>query len=299
VAGDSSYSKVSLLLHCNGTNGSTTFTDNSVSPKTITVNGDAQLTTNSPKFGTASALFDGTGDYLAVTDSALDLGAGDFTVECFINTSSLAAYQGFFFNGTFGVSTNRIQLVLTTAGAIDFFAQDAGAGSFQLTSSASSIAINTWYHIAVTRSGSNGYLFINGSVAASATSTFTVNPAAGSTQHIGYSRFSGADTYFTGKIDECRITKGLARYTATFTAPVEEFPNGTVITTGSVPIAITPTAGRSIGRPITGDVPISVTPSSTTAYFDSHNRVLAGSVPISLVPTSTPPPVLLIWEWVI
>jgi hypothetical protein len=67
---DEYYDNVSLLLYGNGTNGSTTITDNSPSPKTVTAVGNAQISTAQSKFGGASIAFDGTGDYITVPDSS-------------------------------------------------------------------------------------------------------------------------------------------------------------------------------------------------------------------------------------
>jgi hypothetical protein len=56
---DLNRSNVSLLLHGNGTNGSTTITDNSPSPKTVTAVGNAQISTAQSKYGGGSIAFDG------------------------------------------------------------------------------------------------------------------------------------------------------------------------------------------------------------------------------------------------
>ena len=69
--GDANWYYKVLGLHCNGTNGSTTFTD--VKGNTVTANGNAQISTAQyPALTgkTASALFDGAGDYLSIPDSA-------------------------------------------------------------------------------------------------------------------------------------------------------------------------------------------------------------------------------------
>lgn len=74
---------VTLLLHCDGTNGAAGFVDSSGIPLTVTANGTAAHSTSSPKFGTACAIFDGTsGCYLSVpANTGFDLGSGDFTIE--------------------------------------------------------------------------------------------------------------------------------------------------------------------------------------------------------------------------
>ena len=87
-------STVSLLLHMDGANNSTTFTDRSYSPKTVTAFGNAKISTAQSKFGGASAAFDGSGDYIEF-DRGTDLqfGAGDFTIEGWVNLNSFASYQ--------------------------------------------------------------------------------------------------------------------------------------------------------------------------------------------------------------
>ena len=59
-----------LLIHADGADGSTSFTDSSASGHTITANGNAQVDTDQKEFGTGSLLCDGTGDYLSIPDHA-------------------------------------------------------------------------------------------------------------------------------------------------------------------------------------------------------------------------------------
>ena len=74
-----------LLLHCNGADTSTTFIDSSRSHKTVTPNGNSQIDTAQSKFGGASSLFDGTGDYLSVPDSEdWNFGTGSFTFDFWV-----------------------------------------------------------------------------------------------------------------------------------------------------------------------------------------------------------------------
>jgi hypothetical protein len=61
---DPYFSMVKLLLHMDGTSGSTTFVDNSPVGYTMTAVGNAQVDTANFKFGTGSLLTDGSGDYL-------------------------------------------------------------------------------------------------------------------------------------------------------------------------------------------------------------------------------------------
>ena len=87
---DPYFSNVSLLLHMDGSNGSTTFTDNSSNGFTVTANGNAQISTAQSKWNGASGYFDGAGDFLTVpVNSAFELGTGDFDVELWARFDSV------------------------------------------------------------------------------------------------------------------------------------------------------------------------------------------------------------------
>jgi hypothetical protein len=95
-AGNDSFTKI--LLHMDGTNGSTTFTDSNSggSAHTWTAAGDAKLTTGTYKFGGASGIFDGTGILSLHADSSdFTLGSGDWTVDCWFNCTAAAGAQVF------------------------------------------------------------------------------------------------------------------------------------------------------------------------------------------------------------
>ena len=80
---------------------------------------------------------------------------------------------------------------------------------------------DTWYHYAVTRSGSTFRMFIDGVLEDTQTSSGSLNIALGGFRS-GWS-FDGANGYFNGYVQDMRITRGVARYTATFTPPTSEF----------------------------------------------------------------------------
>ena len=83
---DPYYDNVSLLLHGDGTNGSTTIVDNSPSPKTMTALGNAQISTTESLFGGSSLYFDGSGNDAIQTLPGNDFvyGTGPFTLEAWI-----------------------------------------------------------------------------------------------------------------------------------------------------------------------------------------------------------------------
>jgi hypothetical protein len=92
AAADGNDAFTKILLHMDGTNGSTTFTDTNAggSAHTWTANGNAQISTAQSKFGGASGLFDGTGDYITTPDHAdYTLGSGDFTIDLWFNCTAV------------------------------------------------------------------------------------------------------------------------------------------------------------------------------------------------------------------
>ena len=87
---------------------------------------------------------------------------------------------------------------------------------------ATTLSLNTWYHVAVSRTGSSLQLFVNGVVDAVATNTAALGDSS-NVAKIGAE--PAASQYFSGYIDDLRITKGAGRYTANFAPPVAAFPN--------------------------------------------------------------------------
>jgi hypothetical protein len=73
---------VSLMLHFDGANGSTTFVDSSPNNFTVTRAGDAVISTAQSRFGGSSVVFDGDSDYLSAGfNDAFAFGTSDFTIE--------------------------------------------------------------------------------------------------------------------------------------------------------------------------------------------------------------------------
>ena len=226
VTGDQYYNSCSLLLHLNGTNGSTTFTDNSPSPKTVTSNNGAAISTAQSKFGGASAFFDGTDDLVTVSDnSGFDFGSGDFTIEYWeYRTDS---------------SNNKTALARNTSGRTPYMSGYAFSGvlyfyvsfdgsNWAFNLNQGDITLNAWNHFAITRQGNVFRTFKNGSQTSTTTTSGTF-PAGSAALEIG--RWAAnASVYYQGYIDELRITKGVARYTNNFTTSSVAFPNNASLT---------------------------------------------------------------------
>lgn len=167
------------------------------------------------------------------SNAALQLGSGDFTVECW-------AY--FTTAGSSGGNENVIMDVRPTSTTGDYFNfglsnqtvyWDNGTGSYPLVSS--TVTLNTWHHIAIVRSSGSSSLYVDGSLAAGPVSD-SVNYSCGSTNRIGnLSYFSSGDRQFNGAISNLRITKGGALYSgSSFTVPTS--PLTTSVASGTVTI---------------------------------------------------------------
>ena len=214
-----------LLIHADGTDGSTVFIDDNGigrSSRGIQASGNAQVDTAQSKFGGASLLLDGTGDYLTVNNSAntdFEFTAGeDYTLECWVRLAT---------NNQFNViislasarSGNEYSLYIETVGA-NILATAATYGGSNLSRGTTSLSNNTWHHLAVSRSGTTVRLFVNGTLEDTDTHTFT----AGQQSSIKIGAFADGNNGVNGHIDEVRISD-IARYTASFTPSTTPFQN--------------------------------------------------------------------------
>lgn len=224
---------VSLLLHGNGTNGSTTITDSSPTPKTVTAVGNAQISTAQSKFGGASLLFDGNGDYLNIPDSIDWNLPGDFTVEAWVYlTAYSASYLGAFgativsqYFSNAGQGPDQGWQLRINGTASSYTTINVYTGRTDLNF-ATTVSLNAWTHVAVTRSGSSIRAFVNGTQAGSTITNS--DPFTESTTRQLWIGGLNDPTYrfwLSGYIDDLRITKGVARYTTNFTPPTASFPD--------------------------------------------------------------------------
>ena len=167
--------------------------------------------------------FDGTGDYLKlkVNDPTLTFGSGDFTIEGWVYLTSTSGSQ-YFVVGTCDNST-------VAGSSFDFYLVGGNGaniyiGASTYTAAVPSPTINTWSHVAYVRYGTSFKTYLNGVQTGTATlpaggviNAGTTNPGV-----IG-AQFGGAAP-LNGYIDDLRITKGYARYTANFTPPTAALP---------------------------------------------------------------------------
>lgn len=218
MANDPYWNSVVLAMHMDDTG----LTD--LKGHAVTLTGNVARSSTQSKFGGYSAAFDGSGDLASVASSSdFAFGTGDFTIEFFVrqavaggahlidcrpNSSSNGAYILVY------VDASGIYLYVSSAVRITGPVVSAGA----------------WHHIALSRSSGSTRLFVDGTQAgatyADATSYISCPVNIGASGNLVWA--------FNGYIDDLRITKGVARYTANFSVPTEAFPNRPMQLSGTV-----------------------------------------------------------------
>jgi hypothetical protein len=205
-----------LLLHFDGADASTSFTDSSPSPHTVT-NNDAEIDTAQSKFGGASGLFDGGDDYLSLDGSSdFSFGSGDFTIEFFLRLAGTGEQDIYDSrpNGSSGATGPRIRVGPSTDIKL--------AASGVTIVSGPVLSVNTWYHVAFARDSGITRLFIDGVLQGSGADN-TVYANGASRPMIGSTGALPGDDDLNGWLDELRVSKGIARWTENFTPPAQAY----------------------------------------------------------------------------
>lgn len=202
------------LLHFDGANNSTVFTDSSPYNQTVAV------VTGTPKISTAMSKFSGSSLYLNGSSSIkinnnanLNLINEPFTIEFWVYLISLPASDAWFLhkNGTpdqaISINHPAKKLVSSFLGAT--------------VVSATALTAGAWHHIANVRETTGGVIkqYLNG------TNNGTISGFSGSVDNTGNltigSWYTGSSA-MTGYIDEFRIRKE-AVYTSNFIPPTAPF----------------------------------------------------------------------------
>lgn len=233
-----------VLLHMDGTNGSTTITDSSNTPKTVTANGNAAISTAQKKFGTGSVYFDGDGDYLSWgIDDDVQFGSGDFTIDGWVNPTDFTVTRGIYFYGNDGNSNAGINMILFNDSGANKLYCFAGTGSAATSVSGGNLTANAWTHVAFVRNSNTLTAYVDGTAVGSASFSSTIAvPSTFPTLSIGrqYGNNNPNSAPFKGYIDEFRISKGVARWTTDFTPPASPYGSGTSTTKNVIRMNITP-----------------------------------------------------------
>jgi hypothetical protein len=216
-----------LLLNCNGSNNSTTFTDSSSDARTVTRTNTVISTTQS-KFGGSSAYFSNSGtDALAVTNT-FNLSECDWTVEFF-----------FYLNNLDGISNNpRLFSIEKSGESWGILLYDSaparfaswnrfGTGSsvemydYINSSNRQEISLTTWHHFAMTKDNNTYRMFFNGyQIGMKAESSYT--PSGNVVLTIGGCRLNYQYNKLNAYMDDFRVITGKALYTSNFTPPTSQ-----------------------------------------------------------------------------
>lgn len=223
TATDPFYAFVTSLLHFDGANLSTTFTDQKGVSWSVE-GANAYISNTQSLFGGTSGFFGNDSRILAALAAGFGFGTGDYTLE-------FAMYPTEITSGYRGIADLRIDtgaggapLNVNTA-TNTFVAREAAVDI--ITSAAASIVVNTWTTIAISRASGNTRLFLNGNQAGStfagSTDLLAAAPCVLGCFGAGVAINNGFK--FLGYMDEFRVTKGVGRYVSNYTPATEPFPN--------------------------------------------------------------------------
>jgi len=175
--------------------------------------GDAQISTAQSKFGGASLLLDGSGDYLE-SQGTYDFSSDPLTIDMWVRPAN-GTQDAIFFDGRDSTSNDAIALRQASDNLLVL------RGNGTLFNINSVFSADTWVHIAVTRGdpfGNNFRVFVNGVEEGSTLFGVTASAA---TIHLG-SDFNGLNNW-AGYIDELRVSS-VDRYGDTnFTPPTSAY----------------------------------------------------------------------------
>lgn len=210
---------IESLLHFDGTNGSTTFTDATGNHTWTAGAGSPVIDTSQAKFGTSSLHLTSITDSVW-GDGTIVFGTGDWTIDFWL-----------MFNGAQGVQTNLFDLIGTSyvifianAGAMNYY--EVGTKIFGTTT----VTTSVWHHIALTRQGNNHYLFLDGTQEGSTWS----NASSYGTCPANFPKIGeGASDSPVGWVDELRILIGTAAWTSNFTPPTAAYTISTPAPVGT------------------------------------------------------------------
>lgn len=207
-----------LLLHCDGADGSTTFIDSATGKSVSVSNGSPQIDTAQFKFGGASLLLaNASSDQIRLADhDDWNFGSGDFTVDFWIR---IPANPG----GSKGIisqyTSGYFRIVMLNGSKIYWDCNAGGTARWELSGN-TVISNDTWTHVACIRYGNTQTIYVGG-VAQTATGSYT-----GSLDNLSDPFNIGYDAAFgtlSCWLDEIRVSKGIARWTANFTPPTKAY----------------------------------------------------------------------------
>ncbi len=229
--GDPFFSSVALLIGFEDKNdGDTSATDESSFARSLPFGGSGGIVVDDAfaAFGTKSVLVPGNASIRPVMTTELSVAnTADKTYEAFIRPDTLGVHSTFF-NARDGSGGEEFSFFVATDNTLRFNA--FVPSDTTVLASTATLSVDTWIHVAATRQDVAGTrtwrLFLDGNLEDSATESGTPGSNA-NPLFIGQSGFNSG-RWFRGNIDEIRITHAVARYTASFTAPTQQFPRAAI-----------------------------------------------------------------------
>lgn len=217
---DLEYTNNSLLMHFNGVDGSYIFNDSSTYKNSIILGGLPTISTTQSKFDGSSGYFNGS-NYLKIPySSQFDLSGGDFTIEAWFYCSSFSGNQILISKDTSGSSFDWCMLIFSGGTQIAIYTNKTNSN---LTVTVPAMSTNQWYHIAIVRYGGTNTIYLDGTSYGSNAMAITNDGTTGTYFTIGCASWNNPNAFANGYIDELRISKGIAHYTANFTPPTLPF----------------------------------------------------------------------------
>ncbi len=205
--------QTSLLLHFDNN-----LVDSSSYGNTVVQDGATGDTYQPGEFGQALDFTVANTGFSVANFAGIQFGSGDFTVECWLKpTISGDSTNHQFLNKSNGTTTDWFFL---------YFSDQLRFGipnlAFQTAAVPVSIEDGNWHHVAFVRSGTNTYMFLDGSVIDSSSVSGSISNTSGADLGIGHYLTNFSEQY-DGLMDEVRISKGIARWTANFTPPSQPY----------------------------------------------------------------------------
>jgi formylglycine-generating enzyme required for sulfatase activity len=263
LANDASSASVTFQLTGNGSNGGTTFTDESAAANAITRNGTVYSTAQA-KFGESSVYFDGSDDRLRIgagNDADFNFGSGDFTIELYVRPNGTTSRVPISFLG--GSYCNAEGWSITLSTTFSFQTYNSGCNAV-FNQSGGTISANTWYHLAVTRSGSTIVGYLDGVQVFSGTHNGALHTTIESKLLQLGERYYNGDSDFLGYISHVRITKGVARPATEFAHAAHDLLGHLRSATESLAMRMGSESAITLGGTASGNL-VSQTPGQTTA----------------------------------
>jgi len=215
-----------ILLHMDGSDGSTTITDVALGAShTWSANGNAQIDTANQKFGTGSTLVDGSGDYLLsnFNMSSIASGGGDWTIDFWVYIEEYNSYPSLF-----GEKTNNQNTIegWCPSGTPIMYIQQGGVYQANFSGAANSVTLQTWHHLAFEHQGDVYRIYTDGVLGGTPKeSEISITTAMSEKFAIGRFKNNGGSQFFhNGAFDEFRISN-VARWGRNFTP--QTIPYGT------------------------------------------------------------------------